>query len=420
MGSRALGKKRLLFVDDEENILEGLRVMLRSIRKDWDISMTTSGQDALRLMEEEAPFDLVVSDMRMPGMHGTEFLREVKDRYPLTIRFGLSGETDSATMLKALSITHQFLQKPCEPKHLHALLARALVMREQLRNDDIQKLLMDLDSLPGVPKVCEEVLAEINSPDPSIGKIGEIIKQDPAVATKILQIVNSAYLGLRHEVSDIAHAVNLLGMRNVRDVVVMVGMFTVGEGSKMASELRLDDLWSHSMSVASFAKKIAESESPEPKVAHDAFTGGLLHEVGQVVLALQAPEAFSKALEIHRKDNIPLIEAEKRTIGVTHPEAGGFLLELWGLPDAVVEAITFHALPTACPDQAFPDVVLAAMDEEPEEPFSPLVAVHVANYLCEDDEGMHEDKRINLDTPYLNRLGLVEKVGDWWDICHRD
>lgn len=415
-----MAKKKIMFVDDEDNILEGLRLMLRSIRRDWDVTMAMSGREALEIMEKEDPFDIVVSDMRMPGMHGTEFLAVVKERYPLTVRFGLSGESDSETMLQANSVTHQFLQKPCEPQHLHNLLARAIVLRERLRREDVQKLLMDLNSLPGIPKVCKEVIDEIASEDPSMQKVGQIVQQDPSVATKILQIVNSAYIGLRHEVNDVAHAVNLLGLRNVRDVVLMIGMFSMGEGQKLSSALALEELWTHSINVANFAKKIAESETMETKIIQDSFTAGLLHEVGQVVLALQIPDEFIQVRERVQKEGITQIRAEKEILGMTHPEAGGFLLELWGLPDTIVEAITFHALPSGCPDSAFPDHVLDLMDDEPEEIFSPLVAVHVANYLCEDDEGIVDNIRNKIDTTYLGRLGMVEKVGDWWDVCHRE
>ena len=85
--------KRILFVDDEEMVLQGLQRMLRSLRREWDMTFVESGAKALELMAEQ-PFDVVVSDMLMPGMTGAELLNEVMKRYPRTVRLILSGHAD--------------------------------------------------------------------------------------------------------------------------------------------------------------------------------------------------------------------------------------------------------------------------------------------------------------------------------------
>ncbi|MBC8317540.1 MAG: response regulator [Desulfobulbaceae bacterium] len=119
-----MAKKRILFVDDEPNILVGLRRMLRSLRKEIDMEFAESGKEALQVMSK-ASFDVVVSDMRMPGMDGAELLTEVRRLYPDTIRIILSGYAAAEAIMRTETIVHQFLHKPCEPQNIKDTLLRS-------------------------------------------------------------------------------------------------------------------------------------------------------------------------------------------------------------------------------------------------------------------------------------------------------
>src|SRR5579862_1975913 len=111
--------KRILFVDDERRVLEGLQRMLRPHRSQWHMRFANSGQEALAMLEEGS-YDVIVSDMRMPGMDGAQLLETVRERYPGMIRIVLSGHSDVEAALRAVPVAHQFLAKPCDAEKLQA------------------------------------------------------------------------------------------------------------------------------------------------------------------------------------------------------------------------------------------------------------------------------------------------------------
>src|SRR5262249_55795436 len=117
-------KKKLLFVDDERNVLEGLHRMLHGLRGEWEMQFALSGQQALALMAKQ-DFDVIVSDLLMPGMSGAQLLQEVMTRHPDTIRVVLSGHVDDQLSMRALGVTHQYLSKPCTPELLKSTVVRA-------------------------------------------------------------------------------------------------------------------------------------------------------------------------------------------------------------------------------------------------------------------------------------------------------
>jgi HD-like signal output (HDOD) protein/ActR/RegA family two-component response regulator len=397
--------RRIIFVDDDINVGQAMKRMLRPMRREWDMTFCTSGEDALEIMATTEPFDIIVSDMHMPTMHGAELLANVQELYPQTIRFALSGSPGAESMIKTASIVHQFLLKPCEPHHLLGLITRAFSLREQLNDRRLQDVLLDLGGVPSIPSLYQEIIREMQSPDVSVRNIAEIIEKDAGMTTKVLQIVNSASFGLAQRVSNVLQATTLLGIENIRNLVLMAEVFQPADKDTLPKNFNIDHLWHHSLKVASFAKKIAQAQVPDDKnTIEDAFTSGLLHDIGQIILATKKTEKFGQALTIAQTEQRSLIEVEKDLFGATHAEIGGFLLELWGLPDPIVESITYHTYPSSSPDQSF----------------SSLTAVHVANYFCEDSEDENSFEANKIDTDHLEILELTDQMETWYDICHND
>ena len=159
-------KLKILFVDDEPNVLSGLRLVLRGMRKEWDMFFATSGSEGLELLEQ-TPVDVVVSDMRMPGMSGGEFLSIVQERYPDTIRLILSGYSDYEMIMKTVKPAHQFLSKPCSHESLTEVISRTMRLRDVLTNDAIRTMLTTLDSLPLLPETYTRLEEEMRMEVPS-------------------------------------------------------------------------------------------------------------------------------------------------------------------------------------------------------------------------------------------------------------
>jgi HD-like signal output (HDOD) protein len=379
--------KRILFVDDEPNVLQGLQRMLREYRKDWSMSFALSGAAALELLGKE-PFDVIVTDMRMPGMDGAELLTRVSKLHPRVVRLILSGQTDAAMTLRSIVTAHQYLSKPCDAKLLRATVLRACALRELMANQPLLALVSQVKSLPSLPSLYAEVVEKLRSPQASLNDVAQVIAKDPGMTAKVLQLVNSAFFGLKRRVASPVQAATLLGSETLKALVLSVEVFSSFDAATIQG-LSLDAVWGHSMAVGSLARKIAISQDAGRNVGEDAFMAGLLHEVGTLVLAASLPRDYGRALALAAAEAVDIHEAERRVFGATHSQVGAYLIGIWGLPDQIVEAVAWHHDPARCPERTF----------------TPLTAVHVANAL--------EEPAAAPDLAYLEALGLTGRLETW-------
>jgi putative nucleotidyltransferase with HDIG domain len=390
-------RKRILFVDDEKKILDGLRRMLRTMRDEWEMVFATSGEEALASLEATV-CDVIVSDMRMPGMSGEQLLAEVRRRHPGVIRLVLSGQADKDSILKSVGPIHQFLQKPCEAETLISAISRTTRLGDLLEQPALRALVSELESLPSLPARQQDLLAKLQSPNVSPKVVGESIGQDIGMVTKILQLVNSAFFGLRRRVSSPTDAVVLLGMDTVRSLVLTLQVFSqIAEGE--VDGLSTDRLLAHSVAVAAVAKKIALAEGLAAEKAEEVYLAGLLHDVGKLVMATKRPAEFAEARTLATTSGEAEEEAERRVFGAAHSEIGAYLLGLWGFGSDVVDAALLHHRPS-----------VGGASE-----FSATTAVHVANALARGLPTAGDAQCAGLDQEHLQRLGLSDRVDAWRD-----
>ncbi len=251
----------------------------------------------------------------------------------------------------------------------------------------------------------------MHSADPSVAKVAQIISKDVAMSAKLLQVVNSAGVGLRNEVTNVTQAASLLGLQRISAMILVVEVFNLVADRDLPGGMSLDRLWDHSLKVGEYAKKIAQLQTNDLRSIDSAFTAGLLHDLGMLLIASNFPDQLSKSLAVAKSKKTSLLSAELEVMGATHAEIGGYLLELWGLPDMIVEAIAFHDFPSHLPER---DYEAAAADLD----FSPLTAVHVANYFCEDSQKAHYGcPECELDRAYLEAAGFLDEVEFWWEQC---
>jgi putative nucleotidyltransferase with HDIG domain len=366
-------KRHLLFVDDEINVLEGLRRMLRGQQSEWDMHFAGSGVEALQIMET-TPMDIIVADITMPGMNGIQLLEQVTDRYPNIIRMILSGYAEANLIMKSVGVTHQYLSKPCSPEILKSAITQAVESKSFLQNENLKSLILKLGALPSIPALFHEISKELQSPEASINKIGEIISRDPSMAAKILQLTNSAFFGRRRSMSNIAAAVSYLGLNHVAKLVLTIRAFEeFVPGVK--GLISVEELWGHSNNTAIRAKKIAEEQHASDNMTDDAFTAGLLHDIGKLILASRCPDEYAAAARMAKANDNPLWVAEHEIFSATHAEVGAYLLAIWGLPNPIVDAVAFHHNPTATTGESF----------------CALTAVHAADVF----ENLAESRSVN-------------------------
>ena len=393
-------KRRVLFVDDEPMVLQGLGRVLRSERNNFETYFAKSGSEALSLLAKEH-FDVVVTDIRMPQMNGLQLLAEVKNLYPDIVRIILSGEPDLDVLMKSVNVSHQFLNKPCDPELLKATILRTCRLSEILRNDSMKKILTRIDSLPSMPSIYLEITEELQSRDASIQKVGKIISRDAALASKILQLVNSAYFSLPRHIASPEHAAVLLGINIIKSLVLVTQVFKKFDKLDMPKNF-LQSLWAHNILTGNLAKAIAKEESRDQKIVDNSFIAGLLHDCGKLVLASNFSDIYREIIINSHENSRPLWSVEEDSLGVTHAEVGAYLMDLWGLPSSIIEAIAFHHHPSRYGDECF----------------SPLTAVHIANSLGyknpnEDDSEDDKEFETDFDFKYLAGMNLDNKMGNW-------
>ena len=352
------GKKRVLFVDDEPLVLQGLQRLLRSMRDEWDMTFADSGPRGLEALAQ-APFDVVVSDIRMAGMDGAEFIHRVMALYPNTIRLVLSGHADQDLILKAEGAAHQFLAKPCDPELLKSVIRSASEVRGRVGLREVREVLGRIAHLPVIPATYQTIVELLESETTTVVDLGKVVQRDPGLAANLLKLVNSAYFGLRQRVSDPAEAVSFLGVETLKGLALLHGVFQ--QAGAFPAGFNGGQLWRHSLDLAATAREIARKEGQDRAVQAECFTGGLLHDVGLLILASGFPEEYRQIVDLLNHEPLAIVEAERQVLGVHHGEVGGYLLGLWGLPMQVVDAVRLHHGP-AQPGGGFSaaTVVLAA------------------------------------------------------------
>jgi HD-like signal output (HDOD) protein len=332
----------IVFVDDERELLDGLRARLYKHRHDWNMQFLPSGDEAIAAFERQN-VDLIVSDVRMPGMDGGQLLAVVKQRWPNTVRVIVSGYSDPVQAVRLTSLAHQYVAKPCDGQQLENIIERCFNLQDLLSQEPLRKVVGRIGKLPAMPKTYGRLQAALSQPSVTAAEIGDIVNADAAIASKVLQITNSAFFRLRKPMVRIKDAVTYLGFATVRNLVLSAEIFSQWKTPPGLSDVDPEHLQNHAQIAAAACKSLADGRVTKD----DAWLAGLLHDIGYWIMIQECPSELAQALALSRSEHLPLFECEHRVIGATHAQIGAYLLGLWGLPYAIVEAVALHHTPTA-------------------------------------------------------------------------
>jgi HD-like signal output (HDOD) protein/ActR/RegA family two-component response regulator len=341
--------KNIVFVDDEPDLLESLRVRLYKHRREWSMKFLGSGAQAVAELEA-SHVDVLVSDIRMPGMDGGQLLSIIKERWPATIRIVLSGYSDDSQALRLTALAHQYIAKPCNSEEIEDIINRCLLLQELLGNESLRRVVGRIGQLPAMPKVYARLQTALASPNVTAADISAIVTADAAISTKVLQLTNSAFFRLRKPIVRVKDAITYLGFATVRNLVMSAEVFAQWKLPRaLAGDVDPEHLQHHALQAAQACKSLATGKvSPD-----DAWLAGLVHDLGYWILAQECPEELKRAIALSNTSGVPLFQCERQTIGATHAEMGAYLLGLWGLPNPIVEAVALHHTPTAMPPHGF-------------------------------------------------------------------
>jgi HD-like signal output (HDOD) protein len=313
----------------------------------------------------------------------------------------LSWQSDKEALGKALSLAHQFLFKPCEAAVLIETLTRALSQSDRVGDGKVKKFVSQLSAVPAPPSLYLELKQELQSQALSLHRAGDIISRDPSVAAKIVQLVNSPQFGLSWKVSNPTEAGIYLGMEILSALVLSLQVFPLFNKSHLAMA-GLEGIWAHSWGTAVLAKRICSLMHRNLGMAERAFIAGLLHDLGKAVLAASMPNSYRDVLRFASVERLPLWKAEVKVFACSHAEVAGYLLDLWGLSNPIVEGVAYHHQPADAPNRGL----------------SLVMAVHAANALIREQQAdvLRREEGL-LDSDYVLNLGLGSHVDTWRDEC---
>jgi HD-like signal output (HDOD) protein/ActR/RegA family two-component response regulator len=394
--------KHILFVDDESNILDGIRRSLHADRDRWDMQFVVGAEAALQACEG-CTFDIVISDMRMPGMDGATLLGHVRDRFPNTSRIILSGFSDAVLAKRAVPVAHRFLAKPCNASELRSAIERVSAMQDILSSPELRKIVGGVSELPSLSTTYTDLDHALRDPKTSIQQMAEIIERDIAMSAKVLQLANGAFFGLARRVASLPNAVSCLGMEMIKNLALTSEIFRVFAPDSRVPQSACDSIQRHAIRASAIVGAL-----PLERGSRDiAVVAALLHDIGRIFLASVMPNEFCATLALASARGCTLFEAEEELLGTSHAEIGAYLLGLWGIPSLAVEAIAHHHHPTRIPHTAF----------------DCTVAVYVADLLADELEkyplGSMGTDVAEPDRVCLESLGVLEQLTEFREIAHQ-
>lgn len=370
----------VLFVDDEQRILQALKRSLYSQRQVWDMQYATSGPEALDIMQSW-PCDMVISDIRMPEMDGATLLEEIRRTYPHTVRIVLSGHSERIMAMRAAAAAHRFLSKPSSPDCI-PLVARINADLMALPHDNILRTaIAGTSALPSFNSLASMFATSKNGEEKAIQAAAEIIAGDIAMSAKVLQLVCSDFFGIGTQVFAPERAAATLGLELIRELATR-GDVLSREVDDPYCRKELPGLTEHSLLVAALARQICIAKNCDGDTVNQAYAAGILHDLGRMFTCRIA-------------------QASVETETDKHAQAGAWLLKLWGLPAPITTAVQFHHSPGKSG--------LSGM--------GPLAAVHLADIFAHEFSPPAFESSASLDMAYMEETSLLASLEDLRMLC---
>jgi len=390
---------QLLFVGTPTDWSHVVDRDLSRLKPNWGCRFVPDTAQAIAALT--ADFHAIVMHSSVAG--DPAFAEALKKVAAKTVRIILCDTSDRTEVARWSATGANPISQLTDAANLSGSISRIAQVQEWMLDSGIKKLMAQCRKLPAMPKLYSQVSNELSSPNGSIDVVAQLIAQDPVMTAKILQVVNSAFFALGRQVSEPGEAVMFLGAERTRSLVLLAGVFTQFEGVNcpgFSPEL----IWNHSLQVGALARTITMAETRNAKTAEAAFTAGLIHDMGKLILAANVPAMCASIEQLHKSKQLPQREAEMQVLGTTHAELAACLLGSWALPLPVLEAVAWHHHPTRSSDKAF----------------SLLTAVHAANVFAYElgcgtgSSALPE----TFDHYYLLQIGLGDNRNDWRKACN--
>src|SRR3954469_20453082 len=200
-----------------------------------------------------------------------------------------------------------------------------------------------VNSFATLPEVTSKIIATVEDPKSTAGTLHKIVSHDPALVTRIMKVVNSAFYGLPGQIGSIERAIVLLGLNAIKNIAVAASLGQLFRGAKLCEGFTAKDLWTHCIAVGVTARELAKQM--KLPVADEAFLAGMIHDVGILISLQSFPEQLQKVCARAAAEEKPFCEIEREVIGVDHQELGAGLAEVWKFPRACQLVAGHHHKP---------------------------------------------------------------------------
>ncbi|MFK7966872.1 MAG: HDOD domain-containing protein [Burkholderiaceae bacterium] len=328
---------RIVFVDDEPNVLKGLMDALRRQRRSWEMTFFESGSQALNFLSQNSA-DIIVSDMRMPQMDGGELLEAVRQLHPHMTRIVLSGHSERDQLLRASAVAHQYLSKPCNGQALRDALAGIARAREQFSNRGVHEMVGRLDALTSVGALQQEMM-QFTAGGSSIHEaLAILLAKESDLEARVVELACQAFPELDLGVQSNTKVLDALGFERVHGISLAASMVADLIQCNAFEKFGHARWIKHSLRCA----RIAEELIFEPDQKAAGFSAGLLHNIGEVVHSLIEPEVYVEIGNAIASDASDPCEVETNALGFHHGQTGGFLLDSWGLKPEIAQVALHH------------------------------------------------------------------------------
>lgn len=390
----------LLFVGMTPDWIQVIDRDLHRVQPSWDCAFISEPTSAAALLKDKQFHAVILhSAIAADAMLSAE-LSKASAR---TVRMVLCDTNDRAEIARWSTAGYSPLSQTTDATSLATNVSRIAQVQEWMTDTGVKKLIAQCRKLPAMPKLYAQVSKELSSPNGSIDVVAQLIAQDPVMTAKILQIVNSAFFALGRQIGEPSEAVMFLGAERTRSLILLAGVFTQFEGIQIPG-FSPEQVWNHSLQVATLARTIAMFETKNAKTAEAAFTAGLIHDMGKLILAANVPTMCNAIEQLYKAKQLNQREAELQVLGTSHAELAASLLGTWALPLPVLEAVAWHHTPTNSSDKGF----------------SLLTAVHCANVFSYELGCGSQSSSLPeaLDHNYLLQIGLGDCRNDWRKVCN--
>lgn len=270
-----------------------------------------------------------------------------------------------------------------------------------------RRVLKRVKDIPSLPQFVIETLKKLDDPRSNAADVAARLSKDEGLVVRVLRLANSAYYGLSRRITGVADAIAFLGFKTVKSIVLAASVYKFMDSAFTGYSLDRGELWKHSQAVGMTSRHLCEKLKIAD--AEEAYIGGMMHDLGKIVLNDYVRFGYSIILRLVEEDNVPFCEAERQVLGFDHAQVGGLVMEQWNLPEAYAYITTYHHTPwDLLPEQSS---------------FLPVIdVVHVANAMCIMlGVGIGADgMQYNISPDSLERLGIEDKteeiMGEFVDI----